>query len=469
VAKIGSNTSACSAALFVAQIEQFHQNLSTNMVEGGTTESTRAAATQLLPVPLVLSGFASALHSQHPPSFCTTAGAAAPKTASSRGETAATPSGMAVTASALSADALPAALAANTATGLPTGKSAHSALVVDCGAVVALPSELMLELGVMAGGWVAIGATSLAVAAAATATAGTTAVAGGAGAATTLSNVAYPRYVQAFPSSLPPPSPTTTTTATTKAPHVYVARTALQQVCNVHINLEALARSQTRMASAQLTLSRPSAGCIAPPPTARAITLARVLAPRHDRTVDWSAALGKHMQQRPRLLAVGDIVTVTAARSKARYKVVELNPNLAPTGSSGRNSVAAAVDAMVDAMASPAGMVVDKTSAVYERTAVQSRLPPAIVFPQPSQRAVAEGATTATTTTTRNRTSYYGDDDAGGELDTIAALPLEAKLRTILAACFSPASIRFGLRHPVLLHGQSLKFCGHQHILGLEV
>lgn len=145
------------------------------------------------------------------------------------------------------------------------------------------------------------------------------------------------------------------------------------------------------------------------------------------------------MQERPRLVAVGDVLTIpsSTARSKtAAYKVVALKPVLIAGGGGGRSNSSNDV----------VGMVVDKTTAVFEKRAAPSRMPPALAL-----EAAGIGASIGAGAGAGSSSVPQGTHDA--DMNGVAQLPVEAQLREILAACFSPASLHLGLKHPVLLHG----------------
>ena len=294
-----------------------------------------------LPCPVVLSGFASALHAAHPmPAPDMTApGLAAALLARSPGTAPAIAMAAGRAVAAASASPPPprpedganhALFPVDATILLRTRAAAQKAADVD--AVALLPSSLMLKLGVMRGGWLAISSSSTA--------APTTlcSIQGAPGTPTEPLPALKPRYIQAFPAEdqqarggraspggvgatgsgdktkkrlLQPQAP--------NCPSIHLARSVFAQLCASHFTVESIARNaagdctaQTsphphlpspppassqgtsqqlphgRVAVARLVLSRPPRGCTEQPPAARAVTVSRVLAPRHDRSVAWS-------------------------------------------------------------------------------------------------------------------------------------------------------------------------------------
>lgn len=217
-----------------------------------------------------------------------------------------------------------------------TSTAAAALAVVDPDAMLLVPRTVMGRLGVMSGGWLSIGSSSSGGGGGGRGD-GDDDCCGRASAQQPHSTAQNPRYVQVYPCPSPPPSPSShagdkTKTAAgdgggslstpgalerqtqhTAVPAAWLARAAFSQVCAAYFTIESIARSSRignnlfqpspppslpsaishaqqhgRVAVARLVLSRPPHGCTEAPPAARAVTVTRVLAPRHDRSVDWT-------------------------------------------------------------------------------------------------------------------------------------------------------------------------------------
>ena len=143
-------------------------------------------------------------------------------------------------------------------------------------------------------------------------------------------------------------------------------------------------------------------------------------------------------------------ITSSSARSTtAAYKIIDIQPVLLAAGAAGGSAGAAKSNAMCGGSALSGivtGMVVDKTTAVFEKRATASRMPPAL-----ADAALSDNAAAVCGVGGGGVGSGTAEEPAhDADLNAIALLPVEDRLRDILAACFSAASLQLGLKHPVL-------------------
>jgi hypothetical protein len=196
---------------------------------------------------------------------------------------------------------------------------------VDPGSVAHFSRSTLAHLGVMRGGWVAIAVSADQ----------------GAGPASKSSTQVHRRLVQAYVAS--------------------GNEATVEVAANVYSQLLLRGPLSKAVGSSPLNAELSRAG--GAPPVARMMTVARVRASRHDRSVDWGLALTKHMgSQEARVVAVGDLLTVscTAAGTWVVYKVLALAPQLPCTA------------AEADWCCMQAG----SSTAIMEKAPVSSRLLP---------------------------------------------------------------------------------------------
>ena len=207
-------------------------------------------------------------------------------------------------------------------------------------------------------------------------------------------------------------------------PARYLNTASYRQLCaRLPLSSPAAATLATQLSG--VTLARSEA-----PERAQRLCVGRIFAPGYDRSVAWPQLL-PGLFTPPRVVCEGDVVTVEHGGDATHYKVLEL------TGGTPSTRQAASGGSRAP------GMLVGRATSVYERTPLPSRLLPVLPPPPAAEVAAAEAAAAGTG-------ARAGATATGGGT---ARLPLHDSIQEILLTCFRPDSVRYGLCHPLMVHG----------------